>query len=150
MQEITILSLLIGGIGKVLQDQGAMEQLLQKMTVFIEQKNQKKRAEGIIAVTVSLMDILLANNTIAIILSGGLAKKIAHRYKIPPHHSATLLGNFSCVFQGILPYGAQILLASKVSGVLALNLASQVYYCFILGVVTVIFLLYNNEEAQSL
>jgi Na+/H+ antiporter NhaC len=149
MQEITCLSLLIGGMGKLLQDQGAMAQLLSQMTSFIEKGHQKKRAEGVISFIVSIMDILLANNTIAIVLSGEFAKNLANRYHIPPHRSALLLDNFSCVFQGILPYGAQILLASKLSGVLALTLASQVYYCFILGVFTIVYILFFNNSKNT-
>lgn len=145
MHEIVLLSLIIGGLGQLLQDKGAMEYLLHKMHAYVGTQNQTKRAEGMIGLAVSLIDILLANNTIAIILTGRLANNLATHYHIPAHRSATLLGNFSCVFQGILPYGAQILLASKLSGVLALDLSAQVYYCFILGIITILYIYYKKN-----
>ena len=105
----------------------------------------KKLAQLFIAKLVSIFDIMLANNTIAIIFSGEIARDIAKRYHIPKHYSAAWLDIFSCVFQGIIPYGAQILLASSIAGVSPLQIALDVHYCYILGVVSVIYILFNKH-----
>src|SRR3546814_8313545 len=76
-----------------------------------------------------------ANNTVAILVGGGLARDIAVRHGISPKRSASLLDIFACVVQGVLPYGAQILLAGSLAAVSPLALAGKVYYCWILAAV---------------
>ena len=97
----------------------------------------------------SIFDILLANNVIAVIFSGEIARNISKRYNLPPHYSATWLATFSCVFQGIIPYGAQILLASAIAGVSPLSVTPLVFYCYILGAVSICFILINKVERKT-
>lgn len=137
MQEIFILSLLIGGLSFLIHEQGGLDYL----THFIEKMALKRRktslgsrgGEASISILASIADICTSNNTVAIILSGPLAKKLAIKYAITPERSACLLDIFSCVFQGLLPYSAQLLLASSISGVSPLSLVPKVLYCPLLG-----------------
>lgn len=139
MQEIFLLSLFVGGLAGMLKSLGTMHYV----TEFIGKVHHltKRSAQLVIGVLVSIFDVLIANNCVAIIFSGEIAKTIAHRYKIPNHYTAAWLDIFSCVFQGIIPYGAQILLASTLSGVSPLTIAGQVYYCYILGVIVTLYII---------
>jgi Na+/H+ antiporter NhaC len=139
MHEIFLLSLFVGGLANMLKDLGAMTFIIN----FISKAHHltKRSAQLVIGALVSVFDVLIANNTVAIIFSGEMAKTIANKYRIPSHYTAAWLDIFSCVFQGILPYGAQILLASTLAGVSPLLIAGQVYYCYILGVVAVLYIL---------
>jgi len=138
MQEIFLLSLFVGGLAGMLRSLGTMRYV----TDFIGKAHHlsKRSAQLVIGALVSVFDVLIANNCVAIIFSGEIAKTIAHRYKIPNHYTAAWLDIFSCVFQGIIPYGAQILLASTLSRVSPLTIAGQVYYCYILGAVVIIYI----------
>lgn len=139
MHEIFLLSLFVGGLAHMLKDLGAMNFIIN----FISKAHHLSRrsAQLVIGALVSVFDVLIANNTVAIIFSGEMAKTIAHKYRIPSHYTAAWLDIFSCVFQGIIPYGAQILLASTLAGVSPLLIAGQVYYCYILGIVTIAYIL---------
>lgn len=142
MHEIIFLSLLVGGLSGLASHKTL--ELTQKLTRFISQLGGQKMAQLMIAKIVSIFDILLANNTVAIIFSGEIAKNIAKQYRIPPHYSAAWLDIFSCVFQGIIPYGAQILLASSVAKLSPIELIGHVYYCYLLAGVSLMFILCNR------
>ncbi|MGI4850954.1 MAG: Na+/H+ antiporter NhaC family protein [Janthinobacterium lividum] len=143
MHEIMLLSLLVGGLSGLTYK--GSEALIASLNKFSSTRFGKRAGQLLIAKIVSIFDILLANNTIAIIFSGEVAKEIAKKYHIPSHYSASWLHIFSCVFQGIIPYGAQILLASSIAGVSPLSLISQVYYCYALGIVAVLYILFNRK-----
>ena len=85
------------------------------------------------------------NNTVAIIFSGSIAKELAKKYGIKPHESAAWLDIFSCVLQGIIPYGAQILLVCAVAQVSPLDVIGKVYYCYILAFVTLAYIMFRRE-----
>ncbi len=139
MHEIMVLSLMVGGLSGLAGK--STQELTQSLSRWISKTGgSKKTAQLIIAAIVSGFDILLANNTVAIIFSGEIARDIAKRYHIPPHYSAAWLDIFSCVFQGIIPYGAQVLLASTIAGVSPLHIMPHVYYCYILGMVSIIYI----------
>lgn len=149
MNEIMLLSLMVGGLSG-LAGKNFTKEVADKLSAWILRKNAGARmTQLIIAKLVSLFDILLANNTIAIIFSGEIAREIAKKHRIPPHYSAAWLDIFSCVFQGIIPYGAQILLASTIAGVSPLAVVPHVYYCFVLGIVTVLHILFIKVERVS-
>jgi Na+/H+ antiporter NhaC len=143
MNEIMLLSLMVGGLsglaGKSSKEIGAY------FSKIIAKHGNYKLAQLTIAKIVSIFDILLANNTVAIIFSGKIAKDIAKKYRIPAHYSAAWLDIFSCVFQGIIPYGAQILLASTIAGISPLTIVPHVYLCYILGIVAVIYILVKKK-----
>ena len=151
MQEIFVLSLFVGGLAGMLKDLGTMRYVAD----FIGKAHHlsKRSAQLVIGTIVSVFDVLIANNCVAIIFSGEIAKTIAHRYKIPSHYTAAWLDIFSCVFQGIIPYGAQILLASTLSGVPPLVIAGKVYFCYILAIVVVLYIVFvpvKKSDAPSM
>lgn len=139
MHEIIFLSLMVGGLAG-LTKHGA-KYLTQFLEKFISFTGSRRVAQLVIAQTVSFFDLLLTNNTVAIICSGQIAKNLCLQYRIPPHYSATWLSIFSCVFQGLLPYGAQMLLASTLGNISPLSIMPHVYYCYILGIVATLYIL---------
>ncbi|MEH0002791.1 MAG: Na+/H+ antiporter NhaC family protein [Holosporaceae bacterium] len=145
MNEIMILSFLVGGLS-ALSGKDLTQKIADNLSSWIDRKNSGfKTAQLLIAKLVSLFDILLANNTIAIILSGEIAREIARRNKVPAAYSAAWLDIFSCVFQGLIPYGAQILLASTIAGISPLAVVPYVFYCYILAVVAVLYILLMRQ-----
>lgn len=142
MNEILILSLLIGGLSELAKDQGGIRFLVQSTDRIIQKWTKKaqssRAAEGAIATIVSFCDLCTANNTVAIILAGEATHEISKRYDIPFARTASLVTIFSCVFQGILPYSAQVLLAGSIVGVSPLSIIPYVYYCYFLGLGAII------------
>jgi Na+/H+ antiporter NhaC len=139
MQEIMLLAMFVGGLSGLTSK--GFSKLTKKISTFSHKKIGKKVAQLLIAGMVSIFDILFANNTVAIIFSGKIAKEIAEEYHIPAHYSAAWLDIFSCVFKGIMPYGSQILLASAITGVCPLSIIGKVYYCYVLGIVSISYIL---------
>ncbi|EAT11731.1 Na+/H+ antiporter NhaC family protein [Bermanella marisrubri] len=136
MQEILILSLLIGGLGAMMKSQGGLTWLAAQFDRLSRQsgspKSHRRIGEGIIAVAVALVNMCTANNTVAILISGSLAKDIAERYGVDPKRSASIMDMSSCIVQGIIPYGAQMLLAASLAGLSPLSLITAVTYCWFL------------------
>ncbi|MBT3147412.1 Na+/H+ antiporter NhaC family protein [Neptunomonas phycophila] len=140
MQEILILSLLIGGLGALMKAQGGLEFLAQQIQRFTNKRGDEphtRAGEAAISVAVALTNVCTANNTVAIIISGGLAKDIADRQQVDPRRSACLLDIFSCVVQGLLPYGAQVLLAGSIAGLSPLLIIGNIHYSWLLGLVAI-------------
>lgn len=134
MSEAFFLALFCGGISEMISYYGGIAWLIEKLQGNI---HSSRTAQLGIAVLVSLVDSATANNTVAIIVSGGVAKKIAARFHVDPRKSASLLDIFSCVFQGIIPYGAQLLTAALASqsglAITALDIVPHMWYCFFLA-----------------
>ena len=112
MNEIFLLALLTGGLAGIVENMGGITFLLNKAKQMM--RGQKSAYFGM-GFLVSLIDAAIANNTIAIVLSGKVAKNITEKYNLSPKFSASVLDIFSCIVQGILPYGAQILILIKLS-----------------------------------
>ena len=125
MGGLIIVTLLAGGLLELIRVNGGIEYILQSLTSHIR---GTKGAKFSIAALVSLANACTANNTIAIITVGPIASDIAKRYGISPRKSASILDTFSCVVQGALPYGAQVLMASSLSGVSPLSIIACLYY----------------------
>ncbi len=107
MNEIFLLSLLTGGLAVLVREAGGIEWLIEKVQKIIVGKKSALIGTGIL---VGLIDAAVANNTVAIIIAGPIAKKISNEYKVDPRKTATVLDTFSCIFQGAIPYGAQMLI----------------------------------------
>jgi len=137
MFEIFLLSMLMGGLATMVQEEGGIEWVLQKVKKVIKNKNT---AELGIVTMASLADIATANNTVSILITGNVAKEISEEYGVEPKRTASLLDLFSCVFQGVLPYSAQILFACAL--LTDLNSPFQVislcWYQLIVAVIAVI------------
>lgn len=136
MGEAFFLALFCGGISEMIAYYGGIEWLISKLRKMI--KGNKSAQLGIAAL-VSLTDCATANNTVAIIISGGVAKDISNEYGIDSRRSASLLDIFSCVFQGIIPYGAQLLTASALASkngtvINAMEIIPHMWYCWLLAI----------------
>lgn len=145
MQEIFILSMLIGGLSELMRRQGGLAFLTQLVSRVIKKFGRKhandansKASELGIAILVSLTNFCTANNTVAIIVSGSVARELSEQNDVSARRSASLLDIFSCVTQGILPYGAQILLLGSVFKLSPLEIVSNSYYCFVLAACAVL------------
>jgi Na+/H+ antiporter NhaC len=139
MNETFFLSLFCGGMAEMVTHNGGIEWLVQTLGKMM--KGNKSSQIGIAAL-VSLADCAVANNTIAIILSGPMAKKMAKAHKVDPRRTASLLDVFSCVFQGIIPYGAQLLSASSLTAAYGVAISTveiipNIWYCWILAIVAI-------------
>jgi len=110
MIEIFIVSMLTGGLAHMITKAGGLQYLLDKIKNTIHSKNS---AEIGIAALVSITDVAIANNTVSIIINGPIAKEISQEYKVDPRRSASLLDIFSCIMQGAIPYGAQMLMVGS-------------------------------------
>lgn len=129
MGELIIVTMLSGGMLEIISHNGGIGFIISGLTRRI---NGKRGAEFSIAALVGLSNICTANNTIAILTTGHIAKEITMRYKLDPRKSASLLDTYSCVVQGILPYGAQLLMASGMAGISTASIIPFLYYPFIL------------------
>src|SRR3546814_389991 len=128
---------------------GGLQWLADAIAGFARGHTGRRAGEFSIAALAALGDFFTANNTVAILVGGGLARDIAVRHGISPKRSASLLDIFACVVQGVLPYGAQILLAGSLAAVSPLALAGKVYYCWILAAVAVGFMLWPGRRASA-
>lgn len=131
MGELIIVTILAGGMLEMIRCNGGLAWIIQKMTAKI---NSRRGAEMSIAGVVSFANLCTANNTIALIMAGPIAKEIAQRFEIAPNRSASLLDIFSCFVQGIIPYGAQLLMAASLSGVSPVSTMQYLYYPYLLGI----------------
>lgn len=137
MFEIFLLSMLTGGLSYMVTREGGLEWVIQKIRKSIR---GEKTAEVGISAVVGLADVAVANNTVAIIITGPVAKELCNNYKVDPRRSASLLDTFSCVFQGFIPYGAQLLIAAGFAGgaVSPIEIMPFLWYQFILAIVAII------------
>lgn len=136
MVEITLLSMLVGGLGALMREQGGLAWLAQAVARLTRGREGRRAGELGIGALGALADVFTANNTVAVLITGPVAKELAERHGIRPGRSASLLDTFTCVLQGVLPYGAQILLAGSIAGLSPLALAGHVHYCWMLGLAT--------------
>lgn len=130
MGELVIVTLLAGGMLEMIRYNGGLAWIIHKATARI---SSKKGAEFGLAAIVSFANICTANNTIALIMAGPIAKEIAQKFHIAPNRAASLLDIFSCFVQGMIPYGAQLLMAASLSGVSPLHIMKYLYYPYLLG-----------------
>lgn len=149
MVEITLLSILIGGLAALIKATGGLAWLAQVIAKFARGHTGRRAGEISIAALAAGSDALTANNTVAILVTGSLAKDIAQRHGISPRRAASVLDIFACVVQGVLPYGAQILLAASLAAVSPLALAGSVYYCWLLALSAIGFMLWPRRAAPQ-
>ncbi|WP_135458341.1 Na+/H+ antiporter NhaC family protein [Vibrio echinoideorum] len=155
MQEIFLLSMLIGGLSELMRRQGGLAFLTNLVSGLIRAfgSSHSKQANGSaselgIAGLVSMVNLCTANNTVAIIVSGSVARQLAEENNVSPRRSASLLDIFSCVIQGVLPYGAQVLLLGSVFNLSPLDIVANSYYCFALAIVAVFAVFIKHPARQ--
>ena len=146
MSELIIVTLLAAGLMQVIRQAGGIDWLMQQ---FNSRKGTRRKAELSMATMVVLTDFCTANNTIAILSVGPLARYLALRYSIEPKRAASILDTFSCMAQGIIPYGAQMLIASGLAAVNPLDIIPYLYYPYILGAVALIYIIIPRKTCNS-
>ena len=97
----------------------------------------------------SLANLCTANNTIAIITTGGIAKDITDRFGLDPRKSASILDTFSCLVQGLIPYGAQLLMAAGLAGVSSISIIGYLYYPFVMGALAFLAIIFRFPRKYS-
>ena len=146
MGELIIITLLAGGMLEMIRYNGGIAYIIQKLTTHVK---SKKGAELSIAALVSFADLCTANNTIALIMSGPIAKDIANRFGVDPRKSASLLDTFSCFVQGIIPYGAQLLMAASLASITPLAIMQYLYYPYLMGVAALLAIFFRYPRKYS-
>ncbi|MCD8301919.1 MAG: Na+/H+ antiporter NhaC family protein [Prevotellaceae bacterium] len=138
MSELIIVTLMAAGMVGVIRHLGGIDFLLQRLTSSI---SGSRGAELTIAALAVFTDLCTANNTIAILTVGPLAREITVKYRLSPRRSASLLDTFSCFAQGIIPYGAQLLIASGLASINPIEIIPHLYYPMLLGLCALVSIL---------
>ena len=146
MGELIIITLLAGGMLETIRYNGGIDFIIGRLTRHVK---GKRGAELSIAALVSVANLCTANNTIAIITTGPIARGIAERYGLDGRKVASVLDTFSCFVQGIIPYGAQLLLAAGLAGVSPLSIVGYLYYPFCMGACALLAILLRYPKKYS-
>ena len=131
MGELIIITMMAGGLLEIIKINGGIDFIIQRITKHV---SSKRGAELTIAFLVSLVDICTANNTVSILTVGGISKQICDRFGVDSRKAASILDTFSCCMQGIIPYGAQLLMAGGLAHLNPINIVPYLYYPFTIGI----------------
>lgn len=146
MGELIIITMLAGGLLEIVRQNGGIDFIIQRMTAHV---HGKRGAELAIGILVALVDVCTANNTVAIITVGGIAKQIGDRFGVDNRKAASILDTFSCAMQGIIPYGAQLLMAAGLAGINPVEIIPYLYYPFAIGIAAVLAILLRFPKRYS-
>lgn len=146
MSELIIVTLLAGGMLAIIRHNGGIDYLIQALTMRIK---GQRGAKLTMALLVILADLCTANNTIALVTIGPMAREIADRYGIDKRMSASILDTFSCFAQGLIPYGAQLLMAAGLASITPFEIIGYLYYPMVLGGVALIGILCNYPRRYN-
>ena len=146
MGELIIITLLAGGMLETIRYNGGIDFIIARLTRHV---TGKRGAELSIAALVSVANLCTANNTIAIITTGPIAKDIAKRFHLDRRKTASILDTFSCLIQGIIPYGAQMLIAAGLAGISPLGIIGNLYYPFCMGACAILAILIRYPKRYS-
>lgn len=146
MGELIIVSLLAGGILALINANGGIRYLLRHIT---RRCRTPRSAEVAIATMVALVDVCTANNTIAIITVAGLAREIGQRFGLDPRRVASILDTASCIMQGIIPYGAQLLMAAALAKLNPLDIIPYLYYPYALAIMVLLSILFRFPKPRA-
>ena len=146
MSELIIVTLLAGGMLEFIRYNGGIDYIIQKIT---KSTKTKRGGEFSIAALVCLVNICTANNTVAIITAGPIAKDIATTFGIDSRKSASILDTASCFTQGLLPYGAQILIASGLTALNPISIIPHLYYPMAIGIALILCIMFRYPKKYS-
>ena len=142
MSDLIIVTLLAGGLLELIRSGGGLDLIIDALSRGIR---GKRGAEAAIAGIVSLANLCTANNTVAIITTGGIAHDISQRFGVSPKKTASLLDTFSCLVQGLIPYGAQLLMASGLAAISPAAIIPYLYYPFLMGLCAIISIIFDRK-----
>ena len=146
MGELIIITLMAGGMLEMIRYNGGIAYIIEKLTKHV---NSKRAAELSIAALVSIANLCTANNTIAVITIGPIAKDIADKFHLDKRKSASILDTFSCLIQGIIPYGAQMLIAAELASISPLSIIRYLYYPVKMGIFALLAILFRYPKRYS-
>ena len=146
MGELIIITMMAGGMLELIKQQGGIDFIIRRMTRHI---HGKRGAELSIGALVAMVDICTANNTVAIITVGGIAKQIGDKYGVDNKKAASILDTFSCAVQGVIPYGAQLLMAAGLASLNPVNIIPYLYYPMAIGIAALLSILLRYPRRYS-
>lgn len=146
MSELIIVTILAGGMLEIIRHNGGINLIIKALTRNI---NGTRGGEMSIAALTCLVNICTANNTVAIITTGPIAKDVAKRFGIDPRKSASILDTASCFTQGLLPYGAQVLIAAGLSGLNPIVIIPHLFYPMLIGIALVLAIIFRYPRKYS-
>ncbi|NHB66322.1 MULTISPECIES: Na+/H+ antiporter NhaC family protein [Acinetobacter] len=151
MFEVALLSMFLGGLSAIMQREGGLRWLIERIYALTRLFKVGRQRAGEIGISflVVFSNLFVANNTVAIILAGDMAREVAKEYGVDPKRAAALMDIFSCVVQGLIPYGAQLLLACSIAKLSPVELIGGVYYCWILAIFAVIAITFRYPKLKT-
>ena len=146
MGELIIISIMAGGLLEIIKENGGIDFIISKLTAHV---HGKRGAELSIGLLVSVVDICTANNTVAILTVGGIAMQIGDKYGVDSRKCASILDTFSCCVQGLIPYGAQLLMAAGLAQVNPISITPYLYYPMVIGMGALLAILLRYPKHYS-
>lgn len=146
MGELIIIAMMAGGMLEIIRENGGINFIINKITAHV---NSKRGAELSIAALVSMVNICTANNTVAILTVGNISKKIGDRFGVDNRKAASILDTFSCMVQGLIPYGVQMLLAAGLANLSPMDILPNLYYPLAIGVAALLAILLRYPKRYS-
>ena len=146
MGELIIVTMMAGGMLELIRQQGGIDFIIRLLTRRV---NNKRGAELSIAAIVSFVDVCTANNTVAILTVGDISKRIGDRYGVDNKKCASILDTFSCTIQGLIPYGAQLLIAAGLASLNPVSILPYLYYPVVLGIVALLSIILRYPRRYS-
>ena len=146
MGELIIITMMAGGLLELIKRNGGIDFIIEHMTQHIQ---GKRGAEMSIGALVAIVDICTANNTVAILTVGGIAKQIGDKYGVDNRKCASILDTYSCMMQGLIPYGAQILMAAGLAEVNPISIVPYLYYPMVIGIAATLSILFRYPRRYS-
>lgn len=146
MGELIIIAMMAGGMLEIIRENGGIDFIINKITAHV---NSKRGAELSIAALVSMVNICTANNTVAILTVGNISKKIGDRFGVDNRKAASILDTFSCMVQGLIPYGVQMLLAAGLANLSPIDILPYLYYPLAIGVAALLAILLRYPKRYS-
>ena len=146
MGELIIIAMMAGGMLEIIRENGGIDFIINKITAHV---NSKRGAELSIAALVSMVNICTANNTVAILTVGNISKKIGDQFGVDNRKAASILDTFSCMVQGLIPYGVQMLLAAGLANLSPMDILPYLYYPLAIGVAALLAILLRYPKRYS-
>lgn len=146
MGELVIIAMMAGGMLEIIRENGGINYIIDKITTHV---SNKRGAELSIAALVSMVNVCTANNTVAILTVGNIAKKIGDKFGVDNRKAASILDTFSCTVQGLIPYGVQMLLAAGLANLSPMDILPYLYYPLAIGLAALFSILFRYPKRYS-
>lgn len=146
MGELVIIAMMAGGMLEIIRENGGINYIIDKITAHV---TNKRGAELSIAALVSMVNVCTANNTVAILTVGNIAKKIGDKFGVDNRKAASILDTFSCTVQGLIPYGVQMLLAAGLANLSPMDILPYLYYPLAIGIAALFSILFRYPKRYS-